>query len=524
MNKSQKQRILNDNWGKVKSDCFDFELIEKYFRKNHQTDCSQVISDKTIHDIDFHELFMLLDRTNSQVGQQFLYNNLRAIKSDQHFDKQEQLIDYYSQNEQSRIQAQMSLSRLDKKESYYIPALFQDEYIQKPSWFWIVPVLSLLSILSLLLTIFKPYFFSLLIVVLITNLLIHYWNKRNIYLYTSSIPPLLHLFKVSKDFLKIHPDAPVQESLKTLEAIKGGMSVFTIESKSNSDLSSIPWMILEYLKIFLLIEPIIVFRVLKKLDHKRSEMHDLFKYIGHIDSAISIASLRSSLKYYCKPSSSMASHPLKFEDIYHPLVEDCISNSLHVNGKSILLTGSNMSGKTTFIRTVAINVLCAQTINTCFANKFELKPMRIYSAIRITDSLMNDKSYYFEEVTTIKQMIDESQSGYYKLFLLDEIFKGTNTVERIAAGKAVLSYLGKGENLVFVSTHDIELTDLLADTYELYHFTEMVENEQIHFDYKLKKGNLATRNAIRILELNDYPVEIIAEAKEISKKITDIIK
>jgi DNA mismatch repair ATPase MutS len=108
----------------------------------------------------------------------------------------------------------------------------------------------------------------------------------------------------------------------------------------------------------------------------------------------------------------------------------------------------------------------------------------------------------------------------FKLFLLDEIFKGTNTVERIAAGKAVLSYIGKDKNLVFVSTHDIELTDLLSDSYELYHFTEIVEHEHILFDYKLKKGNLATRNAIRILEFNDYPVELIAEAKEISRKIT----
>ena len=142
--------------------------------------------------------------------------------------------------------------------------------------------------------------------------------------------------------------------------------------------------------------------------------------------------------------------------------------------------------------------------------------MQLYSAIRITDNLLNDKSYYFEEVLTIKQMIDESENDFYKLFLLDEIFKGTNTIERIAAGKAVLSYIGRGKNIVIVSTHDIELTDLLKETYELYHFTETIENDSIFFDYKLKKGELTTRNAIRILELNDYPPEIISEAKEIS--------
>ena len=174
-----------------------------------------------------------------------------------------------------------------------------------------------------------------------------------------------------------------------------------------------------------------------------------------------------------------------------------------------------MAGKTTFIRTVAINVLFAQTINTCFAKDFKLSKMNIFSAIRISDDLLNDKSYYFEEVLTIKKMIKKSTERPNNLFLLDEIYKGTNTIERIAAGKAVLSYLAKSNhNIVFVSTHDIELTDLLHDYYDLYHFTEVIKDGNINFDYKIKKGNLSTKNAIRILEINDYPREIIDDAKE----------
>ena len=145
--------------------------------------------------------------------------------------------------------------------------------------------------------------------------------------------------------------------------------------------------------------------------------------------------------------------------------------------------------------------------------------MGIYSAIRISDDLMNDKSYYFEEVITIKEMIDKSVDGKPCLFLLDEIFKGTNTVERISAGKAVLSSLAKADNLVFVSTHDIELADLLKDEYELYHFSEIVDQKTVDFDYKLKEGKLKDRNAIRILQINDYPEDIIREAIEISKEL-----
>ena len=176
-----------------------------------------------------------------------------------------------------------------------------------------------------------------------------------------------------------------------------------------------------------------------------------------------------------------------------------------------------MSGKTTFIRAIGINAISAMTINTCFASRFKLPVLKLFTAIRISDDLMNDKSYYFEEVLTIKNMIEKSQTNDSNLFLLDQIFKGTNTIERISAGKAVLSFLTRNSNVVFVSTHDIELTDMLNEEYDLYHFSEQVDNKTVDFDFKLKPGKLKNRNAIRILKINDYPDQIITEALEISR-------
>lgn len=190
----------------------------------------------------------------------------------------------------------------------------------------------------------------------------------------------------------------------------------------------------------------------------------------------------------------------------------------------MLLTGSNMSGKTSFIRTIGINAITGLTINTCFSKQFSKPKMRVFSAIRISDDLLNDKSYYFEEVLTIKEMIDKSIDKVPNLFLLDEIFKGTNTVERISAGKSVLSSLSKNSNIVFVSTHDIELADMLIDEYELYHFSEQVDNKTVDFDYKIKTGKLKNRNAIRILQINNYPETIINEAIEIAKKLDSVSK
>ena len=177
-----------------------------------------------------------------------------------------------------------------------------------------------------------------------------------------------------------------------------------------------------------------------------------------------------------------------------------------------------MSGKSTFIRSVGINSILAQTIYTCFADEFTTPVLKVFSSIRITDSLSNGKSYYFEEVNTIGSLIKESKKNYQSLFIIDEVFKGTNTIERVAAAKAILSYLNLNEHIVLVSTHDIELADLLKNEFDLYHFTEDIENDNLVFDHLLKTGALKTRNAIKILSIANYPAEITEEANTIANK------
>ena len=296
------------------------------------------------------------------------------------------------------------------------------------------------------------------------------------------------------------------------------MMFFRMEAKLDHDLAALVWGFIELFKIVFLIEPLFLFGVLKRLDTRRKEISNIYCFVGEIDVLISIASLRAGLPFFCSPVVANTSKNLSAKGVYHPLIYNCIENNIEINNKSILLTGSNMSGKTSFIRTIGINVICGLTLNTCFARDFSMSRMRVFSAIRISDDLLNDKSYYFEEVLTIKEMLDKS-TEFQNLFLLDEIFKGTNTVERISAGKAVLSALNKGENIVFVSTHDIELADLLNEEYNLYHFSESVEHKTVDFDYKLKSGKLKTRNAIQILQINNYPDKIVKEAIEISKEL-----
>lgn len=524
--RKNKEKLLK-TFGAIKDDSFNFEQIENYFRKKDHSNAFQVVSDKTCNDLDFNELFMFIDRTNSKVGQLYLYNKLRTIPLDsKKLVDEEKLIKFFTSNADSRVAIQSQLAILNEHEAFYITSLFQDEHIKPPNWFFIIRLLSFTSLLSLILMFFNQHIFFVLAGAFIINIGIHYWNKRNLYQYLSSIPQLLRLKSVAHEIFQteilrhINPD--LQESINILDKIRNKMLFFKLEAKLQGDMEAIFWGILELFKILFLIEPLLLFSVLKQLDTKRKEIEAVFEFVGQVDSLISIASLRQGLDQYCIPIITSEQKRIVAKEIYHPLITDCVLNSIKVEQKSILLTGSNMSGKTSFIRTIGINVISGLTINTSFAEHFTMPRMGVLSAIRISDDLMNDKSYYFEEVLTIKEMIDQSENGKPNLFLLDEIFKGTNTVERISAGKAVLSYLTKSENIVFVSTHDIELADLLHEEYELYHFSEKVDNKTVDFDFKLKEGRLKNRNAIRILQINEYPEIIINEAIELSKELDNI--
>ena len=310
----------------------------------------------------------------------------------------------------------------------------------------------------------------------------------------------------------------VEKSVTGLKEFQRKFRLLNFGDYGDNEIASFFFMIFELLKAIFLIEVHSFFSLLKTLHNKRTDIDTVLKYIGSIDAAISTASLRAGANKFTTPVFTERKKELHAKNLYHPLIENCVANSIDIKDKSILITGSNMSGKSTFIRTVAINSILAQTIYTCFANEFITPFVKVFSSIRIDDSLLDAKSYYFEEVNVVSGLIEQSTNSFQNLFILDEVFKGTNTIERVAAAKAILSYLNKNDNIVLVSTHDIELAAFLKTTYDLFHFVEDIENDKLVFDYKLKQGQLTSRNAIKILELSNYPTEIIAEAKSIANK------
>jgi DNA mismatch repair ATPase MutS len=504
-------------WAKPKDEPFYFGRISMYANQVSAAPFHR-LSDQTIEDIDFYKLFAFVDRTISKVGQQFLFKRLLE-PSNKTVSELQPLIALFSNNQKSREEIQFELARLRDNDAYQIPTLLEEKLFDKPRWLNLAILNIVVVVGFILLSFTNVIFLILLIIPLCVNMLLHYWNKSKAFQFSRSLPQLSLLIHVSQNILS--KDVHIQEinevsnSIADLRSVqrKIGLINFDNGGSVQTELGQLAAYLVELLKIFFLVEVFILFEVVKDLQNRRPSIVTLFNYVGNIDTAISIASLRAGSLTTCQPIFRPGEKELHAKEMYHPLIDDCATNDLSIGRKSILITGSNMSGKSTFLRTLMLNSILAQTIDTCFAAEFISPILKQHSSIRIDDNLFQGTSYYFQEVKTIGSLIDEASHPEQNLFVLDEVFKGTNTTERIAAAKAVLSYLNRNNNIVVVATHDIELSDMLKHEYDLYHFTELVENNSLHFDYRIKWGQMKTRNAIRLLELSGYPPEIIAEAR-----------
>ncbi|MFM8849093.1 MAG: MutS-related protein [Cytophagales bacterium] len=507
---------IRSNWGKPKKQSFDFDYIERFADVTSNNSYHR-LTEQTKQDIDFNSVFMFVDRTTSSVGQQILYKTLTE-PSVGTSPEQEKLIELFSDNKSLRESMQLLLLRLNNVAAYSISNLLKESLLIKPKWFWLLKLNLLAIAVCSSLSLWYDVFIVALIFPLTINAFVHYWNKSNTFQFSRSFPQLNNLVEVAKLILKsdaVFFDSNVDGGIRELSPFQRKLLLIRLNAESDiqGELSQLGTYVTELFKAFLLVEVFTLHRIVKELEGKKISIRILMEFVGKIDSTLSIASLRAGSYKTCIPKFLCKARELDIKQAYHPLIENCTKNDFSIRGKSVLITGSNMSGKSTFLRTMAINSILAQTIGTCFADEFSTPKLKQFTSIRINDNLVDGKSYYLEEVNVMSVLLEQAMLEPQNLFILDEVFKGTNTMERIAAGKAILSFLNQQHHIVLVSTHDVELAEMLKDEYALFHFTEVVENNKLTFDHQLKQGPLTTRNAIKILELSGYPTKLTNEAK-----------
>lgn len=475
------------------------------------------VDEITWKDLSMDEVFWRVNNCVSSAGEEILYEAMHHTRnSKEALEELEQSVQYFSEQKEEREQVLMCLMQLGKKDaSYYIPpymAAIEENRLGYTMIFRILQILPMVFLLGFL--ILREFvFLGLFAGNIILNIVIYALVKMRYETNLSMLGILCSILKTARMLDKLeceeHFCRKIKEALLPLK--KAGRIIEKMQRVQNNALSSELGGLEDYILGGTLWHLTIYNKSINMLIQYKAEYMKLYEMIGAIDMAISIASFRKSIPSYTTPEF-WKTNKVELEEAYHPLIENPVCNSMNWE-KNCIITGSNASGKSTFIKTVAVNMILAQSIHTCTAQKVRMPQADVVTSMAVQDDIMSGDSYFIKEVKYLKRMLEHLNSERSTICIVDEILRGTNTKERIAASRAIMEYLSKENCLVMVASHDQELTVLLGNVYDNYHFSEKIGQQDIIFDYKLYKGPANSNNAIRLLEYMGFPSQIISDAK-----------
>lgn len=519
---------IRSKWGRPVNSRRNFKMIAAYL--NGMEDPNRV-SNAIADDLDLNDVFNYIDRTNSKPGKQYLYRKLfTPITSFDELLRFDRKVEALNLSRPDLELIELDLARLNSQDAYYLADLFLRNH--QPLLMPLLGLYARLSGIAIIASVAALFFapdpticFVALLALIGGNIALHYGVRNRISSYTRSLPQLIILHGVARRLLKkvkTEKDEQVKQSLNRLSGLTRSLRLVNFESKLAGNPETLAYAIYRFFKVLFVFEPLMYLTSIRRINKYRADIHEIFDFVGETDSLVAVLSLRAGLSFYSKPVFYTESHKMDLTDMFHPLIYNCVPNSIHTRAdEGVLITGSNMSGKTTFIRSIAINTLLAQTLYTTCTREYKAPLLKIHTSIRTTDDLGENVSYFQAEALSILDIINQcgGEEPVKSLVIIDEIFRGTNTIERIAAAKSVLTYLTDNKNFVFVSTHDLELAELLDNDYAVYSFEESVNDTRLVFDYKMKTGVLKNKNGIAILETIGYPESVVEDAYIVSEEL-----
>lgn len=473
----------------------------------------------TWNDLGMDALFRRMDYTLSKTGAEYLYHLLKTpCFSPEELAGREEKIRYFMEREEERIRLQRSFAALGPMGKYSLYDYLDNlELLGKRSSAKHYLCIAALAAAVVLLFLSPGPGLAAVLAAVFFNLFSYFREKAGIEPYITGFSYIMRLLKCAGELsaLKI---PMIREELSELSALRAQMKKFSQGSylvMSMGHTSANPMeLALDYIRMLFHPDLIKFNQMHRQLCLHREKIDRMLTIWGFLEAVVSIGAYRASLPQWCVPEFT-ASHAVRMEDGYHPMLKRPVANSVSTK-KGVLLTGSNASGKSTFLKTAAVNALTAQTIHTCHARSFCLEPCRLFTSMSLRDDLAGGESYYIVEIKALKRILDAvgEEGRPPVLCFVDEVLRGTNTVERIAASTELLLSLTGRRVLCFAATHDIELTRLLEERYDNYHFEEEIQDHDISFSYQLKAGRARTRNAIRLLRMMGYEEAVVKRAAE----------
>ncbi len=505
--------------------------ISMYYKKHEE---AHQIDDITWYDLHLNDVYRKINYSHSAAGDEYLYYRLRTpLQSREELELEEKHIQYFMEHEKERVALQRQFARLGRMRKYslyeyleYLDTLGTRNSIR----YYLAVVLVLIGISMMFYSV--PVGLCALLLILCRNMIFYFKEQKEIEPYITSFHYISRWVESAELIGKeaIAEIAPEREQLlsccKAMEGFRRNSFIILSGGRSGmGSVSSNPLEILfDYVRMIFYLDLIKFNQMLHMVQKHLSEIDRMATVIGELETAIVIGEYRTGLKgEYCVPellSGNGDDTFLKLEQLYHPLLNEPVKNDIEVK-KGVLLTGSNASGKSTFLRAVALNAILAQTIHTCMARAYRGGMFYIYSSMSLQDDLVSGDSYYMVEVKSIRRILKEVQEagkdGKQVLCFVDEVLRGTNTVERIAASTQILKALADRNAICFAATHDLELTKLLDGIYDNYHFEEEIADEDIFFPYRLQKGPAVSRNAIALLKVLGYDETLVKDAEAMAE-------
>lgn len=497
-----------------------FEHHKKFLADNYCVD------NITCNDIELNKLFSSVNHTKSSIGQEYLYYQLkRGRLSPKELEDFDRLVNFFSANAELRFSLLTYFESLGKNADIDIDRYFDKDKkrmdgslaIHLLCWiFYIVAAILLYAYTGagVIAVIFSISF----------GIFIYFGSKSKLTILIDSAFYIVKLVEVSKSVSKLvaKTDEAILDKLSAdisekATSVSKALTSYKYVSLSSTGSRNVLSSIVLYINMLLHLDIVLFRGIDKRLIEKEDDVRQLIDYLGAIEAALAIDSYRASLEVYCKPEFS---NELVIKDIYHPLLEDAVKNDVSLS-KSMLITGANASGKSTFLKAMALGTIMAQTICTVCASSYKMPMLRTYTSMALKDNVQDGDSFFMAEIKSLKRIVDARTLDADRVIcFVDEILKGTNTVERIAASSQVTKYLVDSGVICVFATHDIELSALLDDIINNVHFEEgeSESKEDVCFTYKLMEGPATSRNAIKLLGKLGMDADLVGKAQNMADR------
>ncbi len=477
-----------------------------HLRKKYPDD--QYIDDITAADLGLPDVYRHMNRCLTSAGEACMYALIRLIPQDSSVAKARYArISDLAGDRETAVRLSITLSGLSKHDDideFEIIKNLSDaksgSIIRDIAVFILLAVAVAVTALSPVIGICATF------VMLVVTVMSYFSGKRLMDENLRALSLALKMIGCAKELYENGDDG--FGKYKDLYLLLRGNFLIAYKDQSTTDPLSI---IFDYVRMITHIDLIAYNVKINRIKGQSEKLCDLYTDIGTLDCMTGIASYLCN-RAHCGAVFSDGTG-IDATGMYHPLVDEPVCNDIS-SKRPVLLTGSNASGKSTFLKSVGINEIFARSFGFAFATSFETGLFYIYSSMATNDDIISGESYYVVEAKSVKRICDAADKGKC-LCIIDEIFRGTNTVERIAASSEVLRFLSRAGVLCFAATHDKELTQLLSGEMDLYYFTEEISGNIVTFPFVLKKGVSDKTNAIKLLSMLGFDESIVSSAESL---------